>query len=250
MATRRINYTGRKRLLREDMRFTVHETGNAPLAFDADLNLSNYNLPEDGLVMVEAYRQTTWMRFRFGVVAQPAAQDSLELNEFDTSDGVLFRVRVISSDAPKGLLIAEADAISPMNPDDVANRKPLLSVKPDEDLADQVYRIDFSDRPILLINPEVNDWRNVAQDPIFTTLALPSVFREILTRILYIEGHSDTDDDEDWKSQWLKFATLLPGISDVPNEEEKYDEWIDEALASFCRKFDMLTCFKNYQAGV
>ena len=39
------------------------------LSFDAKLDLTGYDLPDDARVFVEAYRQTSFMRFPHGTVA-------------------------------------------------------------------------------------------------------------------------------------------------------------------------------------
>ena len=249
MPVRRFNYTGRKRLRRSDMRITVRERDGAPATFEAGLSVDGYDLPDNASVFVEAQRQTSWMRFRFGTVGNVAPQDELVLSEFDSPDGVLFRVRVTSSDDPKALLLAVADRIRPRRPEEAEEwRVPLLPVKADESLGDQVARVDFSDYPLLLINADVGDWQAVARNPAFASLVYPPALREILTRILCIEQYFDTDDNEDWRSNWLRFATLLPGVSDPPagSDDENMDDWIDEAVASFCRRFAMMSRFQHY----
>ena len=65
---RRFNYTGRKRIHRKDVKFSIVSVVNE-IAFDANLDgLRNYDLPRDAFVFVEAYRQTNWMRFYFGTI--------------------------------------------------------------------------------------------------------------------------------------------------------------------------------------
>jgi hypothetical protein len=71
MSIRRINSTGRKKIVREDARIFVRTDSDGVLTFDAVLDLTNYNLPEDACVFVEAYRQTTFMRFPHGTVGAP-----------------------------------------------------------------------------------------------------------------------------------------------------------------------------------
>ena len=249
MPIRRFNYTGRKRLRRSDMRITLHEHHGAPHRFDADLSVTGYDLPRKAFVFVEAQRQTSWMRFRFGTVANATPQDDLVLTEFDSSEGVLFRVRVTSTDDPKALLLAVANRIRARRPDEVEqNRVPLLPVKADESLGDQVSRVDFSDYPLLLINADVGHWQTVARNPVFASLVYPAALREILTRILYVEEHFDTNDNEDWRSNRLRFAALLPSVPEPPSgsDDESVDDWIDEAVASFCRRFAMMSRFQQY----
>lgn len=249
MAIRRFNYTGRKRLDQNDARIFAHQANNGGVEFDAELSLVGYELPDDALVSVEAYRQTSWMRFPCGTVGTLQIPPDRRLREFDSPEGVLFRVRVTSASHPAGLLLAEADRISPRLPEEVEeNRISLLPVKPDDDLGDEIFRVDFTDKPILLINSRVGDWRSVAREPVFISLTFPTAMREILTRILHVERHFETQDTTDWKSQWLNFSIHLPGVPDLPSEDEEdnIDRWIEEAVASFCRRFGIYSRFAQY----
>jgi len=249
MAVRRLNYTGRRRLRQVDTRITVFDPdGGAAAWFTADLSLQDYGLPDDAQVFVEAQRQTSFMRFRYGTVSSPRPQDDLILKEFDSPEGVLFRVKVTSRQDRAGVILAEADRIRPRRPLLQEERRiPLLPVKSDSSLGSQVCRIDFGDRPILLVNAALGDWRAVALNPVFISLVYPAALREILNRVLRVERRFETD-DEDWPSQWLRFATLLPGTPQPPSEtdEDHFDDWIDEAVSAFCRRFGIMRRFEQY----
>jgi hypothetical protein len=65
---RRLNYTGRVKINRSDV-FIAIQKKDELLIFDADLKLDDYGLPADSQIYIEAYRQTVWMRFLFGTVA-------------------------------------------------------------------------------------------------------------------------------------------------------------------------------------
>jgi hypothetical protein len=246
MAVRRLNYTGRKRLRQRDLLFAIEQPPDSAPAFVANINLEEFKLSPNANVFVEAYRQTTWMRFRFGTVGNLRPLDDLELTEFDSAEGILFRVRVTSPDN-KGLLLAEADRIRPRigAEEEESNRIPLLPVKPDNDLGEEIWRVDFTDRPILLINAAVGDWRALAKEPVFVSLVYPAVLRQILERILYVEEYFEIDDLDDWRSQWLLFATHLLGITEAPTEDQ-YDDWINESVEVFCRRFGILSRFRTW----
>jgi hypothetical protein len=189
------------------------------------------------------------MRFSFGTVAQPGAQDDLVLDEFDSPEGLLFRVRVTSQIESKGLLLAEADRIRPRSAElEEEIRMPLLTVKSSDDLDQQLFCVDFEADPILLINSKVGDWRATARDPVFASLSYSATLREILTRILIIDEYMETEDDEDWRSQWLNFAGALPGVPELSenSDEDTLEDWINEAVESFCRQFRMTDSFLQY----
>jgi hypothetical protein len=249
---RRLNYTDRKRIKREDVEIVLYERNGKSLTFDATLRLEGYGLPKDAVIFIEAYRRTSLMRFPFGTVSQTTPPAHRSLAEFDTSDGILFRIKISSSSPSRGKLLAEADQLSFRKPDsETEERIPLLPVQ-GADLGPEISRVDFSDRPILLINSQLGNWRDVARSPVFASLIYPLTVRQILTRIVRIEKHFDTDDAEDWQSHWLKYATLLPGVGDVPDEnsgESQLDEWIEDAVRSFAKKHGMLERFQTYWKG-
>jgi hypothetical protein len=246
---RRINYTGRKRIGREDIRIILYEAGVAPAKFDAQLQLAKYALPSDATVFIEAYRQTFLMRFDFGTVSNLKAPADRNLSEFESPEGILFRVKVTSQSPEKGKLLAEADRIPFHRADEEQeDRIPILPVVP-QDLGPEITKIDFADEPRLLVNSVLPGYRNLALSPAFMSLVYPAALREILTRILRIERHRDTEDAEDWRSKWLLYSMFLPGIGEPPQEEEEdtvVDDWIDEVITAFTRKFGMLQKFESY----
>jgi len=243
---RRLNYTGRLRILREDARFTILERKDEPASFKAELDLAGYGLLADARVYVEAYRQTSWMRFDFGTVAKVTPPSNTDLVEFDSPAAILFRVRVTSTDGGGGKLLAEADRIRGRKTNEVEEAaEPLLPVMP-TDLGAEVWRLDISDTPRLQINRELWDWKAVALAPGFVSLVYPAVLREILNTVLIEDRHFDVDDDGDWRSRWLRFVSLVPGVPDIPAETtdtDKLKEWILDAGSAFCRQQDMLSRF-------
>ena len=91
---RRFNYTNRIRILRKDVPIKLREE-DGKIFFDADLSaLKEYDLPLESFVFVEAYRQTNWMRFKFGQVGAITPEKNRHLSQFETPEGILFRVKV------------------------------------------------------------------------------------------------------------------------------------------------------------
>ena len=243
---RRLNFTGRIKIFRADVRLITSEDLGA-LSFDADLRLQDYELPADALVYVEAYRQATWMRFPFGTVANllPPPYEQRLLSEFDSADGIRFRVKITQSH-DEHILLAAADHISLAEPDEDSDRESLLPVVPAE-IGDEIWQLDESEAPRLLINKAaVSDWRQLAMSPVFIALVYPVVLRQILTEII-TSGHRDTDDGADWRSKWLRFSTQLPGVNpNLPDKDESEEitgRWINEAVGSFARRLELKTNF-------
>jgi hypothetical protein len=245
---RKFNYTDRIRIQRKDVRITLREE-NGKFAFDADLSaLADYELPQESFVFVEAYRQTNWMRFSFGQVGAITPDKNRDLSQFESPDGLLFRVKVTpNGDIHK--LLAEADHIPLARPDqNQGERKPLLPVKPQK-LGDEIYRLDFSgDRPLLLINSEAGNYADIGRAPAFVSLVYPNVFREILNRVLLVEEHDDDASSDDWKSQWVRFASLNPGLGELPptDDTDGRSDWIDKAVAAFAKQLQTRAKFAEF----
>jgi hypothetical protein len=246
---RRFNYTGRKRIDRTDAKIFVDE---APLRFRAGLQLEAYRLPADARVFVEAYRQTTRVRFDFGTVSAITPPDDCTLTTFETQDGLLFRVKVTAANGTAaGRLLAEADQLPPLRSDDSEEpREPLLPVR-GQDLGQEIFRVDYSgSRPILLLNSAVGDWRALARSPSLTYLMYPHVLREILTRVIHIEHHHELEPESDWRAQWLRFASQIPGGSEPPDgkDQDESDDWIDGIVAAFGRMHRLADRFRVFLA--
>ena len=90
----------------------------------------------------------------------------------------------------------------------------------------------------------------MASTPVFRSLVCAAALREILTRILRVEGHTDPDaeDQNDWRSRWLRFAVAFPGVGDPPpqDEEDEFDDWIESAVAAFARQFRLRDQFASF----
>lgn len=253
MPLRTLNYTNRKRIARDHAQISVRQDKSGHV-FNADLHLGRYDLPGDALVYVEAYRQTQYTRFEFGRVGALKKRHDCYLSDFDSVEGVLYRVKVVTSTNPHGLLLAEADQIRPRKPDDAnGNRIPLLPVVPDSNLGDEVWSVEYDGHQACLkVNKDLGDWRAIARHPAFSALVYPAVFRSVLSRILIQEDHREADDIDDWRCQWLRFTQDLPGIGEPPSkrDEELDEEWIDDAVKAFSRRFEISVRFKGFWTEV
>jgi len=119
------------------------------------------------------------------------------------------------------------------------------------DLGAEVCRVDFIDGPTLLINRIVGDWRQVAQSPPFRSLVYSAALRQILTRLLLLDGDDDLDNPDSWQARWLRFASALPGVGDVPDhwDRESCEGWIDTVVASFAQQYQMMDQFRSFWRG-
>lgn len=241
MAIRRINFTKRRRIVRDDVDIVLYENVSPP-RFDAHLTLDGYRFPGDARVFIETYRQTALARFDCGTVGTLNQPTGAPLENFESAAAVLFRVRVTSKSSKRGLLLGLADQIRARSPDEKPdNRVPLLPPMPD-DLGDELWRVDFgSGRPYLVVNNRLRDWKETLREPYFRAAVFPAAMRLILQRILYVEEITTTDDDQDWCSRWLRFASALTGLGPVPSERAEYDDWVEDAVAAFARRARLWT---------
>lgn len=256
---RRLNFTGRRKINRSDVNIRLCNDENG-LRFDADLKLGEYDLAPDATVHVEAYRSvsTQWKRFDFGRVGAPRIPENRSLAEFAYPEGILFRVKVASSGDALGRLLAEADKVRPLLPDETNQAvEPIIEPVP-ADLGETPWQIDLDgDRPQLKINDRIPDWKGVVRQPVFRSLVAPEVMRIILREVLVIDRDvGDEDDDGNWRMRWLRFAENLPGVGESPGpaaEDEtsttEQDEWIEEAVNAFCRQAGLLSRLIAFQEG-
>jgi len=256
MPIRRINFTGRCKILREDVQVWARRDNDGVLAFEASVKLVDYGLPDDALVSVEAYRREIYMRFPHGTVAAPRfpGQVPCRLTRFTSTDGLLFRVKVTATGDPPGVLLAEADRI-PVSDDEEQpdNRIALLPPAPAE-LGQETWRVDLmgANGPVLLINSRVGDWKAVAASPVFRSLVYPAAMRQVLWHIYKVEETRTIDDNDDWRCRWLTFAAALPGAGEPPlasDDDQQWSDWISSSVNSFAHRHAMLDHYSTFLAA-
>ena len=250
---RRFNYTGRRRIRREDVRILVrYDDGNQPV-FSASLSLDRYKLPGDARVFLEAHRLTSFKRFSWGTVKQLTPDQDRSLAEFGAADGVLFRVKVVepseeANGRPARVLVL-ADQLRPQRFDEAPQQSfSLLEIIPSE--IGEVWKVDFPEdggEPVLLVNQNlVKRHHELVRSDEFVSLVLPQVLRTVLTEILVNRGVDPSEAGDDWHSLWPQFARTLPGVGDAPcpidgedgklENSDELEEWIKTAVEAFARK--------------
>ena len=252
---RRFNYTLRRKIPRSQVSigWVEPKSDAEPLQFDGELNLElTPPLPSNAEVFLEVYSGPLSMRFPCGTVEKPVLPEERKLYDFAPGQRPLFRVKVTLPDDPLKRLLARADSISPMSPDEAkTGRKSILPVELVE-LGDQIWRVNMDDpeQPILQLNKSINepnDISTMAKEGDFLGLAYPAVIREILTVLLHPD--SVTDDTH----QWIDFGSRMAGCS-RPNEDD-FDEstadeyakecriWIEKVVAGFASHFEISRAF-------
>lgn len=240
---RTFNYTGRRKIARRDISITLRQT-NGSWWFEADLKLADYRFPRNAEVWVEAHRQNLWMQWAWGTVSGLRPPVDRKLAEFDVPDGVLFRVRVVQPPGPEHhKLLGEADGIRFVKAGEADDRRRHLIVPIPDALDQLLWKINFeSDPPSLLVNKDAKpSWKEMARSPQFVALVYPEVLRQILARVLIDERWSEDDDEAGWQTDWMKFARNLGGLGPLPTADLEQDRrnWIEEAVAAFCRRLEL-----------
>ena len=266
---RRLNYTGRKKITRQDVSIRVHRNGQG-LIFDADLTrIGEYKLDPQARVYVEAYRSasTAWHRWDFGrvgIISAPSVEQR-SLDRFGGADGLLFRVKVSADGESLGKLLAEADAIRPLLPDDLDSHGVSLIDPVSGPIGHEPWRVQFPDsgKPLLVINERTPGWKELVMEPRFRAIVAPAAMRIVLTRILIIERGAVIDDEDEskWSNRWIRFAESLPGVSEYPTPEEEQgllhnqgelEDWIDAAVSAFSARsglFDRFLEIRQHEVG-
>ena len=236
---RRLNYTGRRRIPRENIRIAIYRSGDTE-EFDAHV-CDGLDLPESACLWVEAYHKSDWMRFDFGTVGQVVSPRDRRLTDFYRGARVLFRVKAVSADGENGKILAEADRIVPLSPDSDRDRDPLLPVRVVDGLGSQIWRLAWDSGPVLELNrqePEVK--RLLTSDSRFKWLILPQVLRSVLIHVLAEEMDDEEDTGGSGEGQrWLDFAhSLHPVEPPKPDDRdtELIENWVDDVVAAFCRR--------------
>ncbi len=239
---RRLNYTGRRKISRSKVTARLSTLEAGVYGFDIEYDLTGYGFPGNALVFVEAYNTTSYMRFPFGTVAERVDPKDVRLLDITTRPLPKFRLKVVDQSEKHGLLLGVADKLIPLRPDeDLANKQSLLPVD-FVDLGDQVWRLELSDWPVLELNSRIDSIAEVARSgDSFLGLVYPEIVRQILREIVISQEQTDPGlDDTEWTSLWLRYVCTLSGVNEPPegNSEEaqgRQKEWIEEAVAAFCR---------------
>lgn len=245
---RKFNYTGRKKIKRSHVKIDIRRDSNGRRYFNAGLQLNDMALPANARVYIEAYHRTGYQRFDFGTVGEWKIPKDRRLSNFSDTAIPLFRVKVVDRSGTHGKILASVDKIRPESIDELpAGSQSLLFVEYG-DLGNTVWQLDLEgDWPVLKLNRNVDEISLIASsDNRFLPLVYPEAFRQILTRILIEDQHSDPDCDDDWPSLWLKLACSLPEMVPPP-QVGRVDQqaWIDKAVEAFSADHRLLDIFNQ-----
>lgn len=255
--SRRFNFTGRVKILREDVKIILEPRGNR-LICNAYLQLGDYKLKPDAQVVVVAQRgRALRIRHEWGLAGKAFAADGAS-SEFDiTSMGdpedVRFRVLVVEPGSCR--LLATAEGVEAHNTqDDQTPQRSLLPIVM-RDLQGGVWELENMDEtPTLVLDKTLGTKQEIKSSPVLLSL-LPGVIRTILIYLAYEQQDSGNDDENDAgegssSGMWLEQGEKWAGYPYPSNAEQhrEIDEWAQKAVTGFCREKKLRSNLANAMA--
>ena len=256
---RRFNYTKRREIARQHCQIDLHRMDGDRAYFSARLQLGDYEFDQSASIRIDAWRSNASQRWDFGTTGEPVSPAQSERVLRDVPSTALFKVSVVASDG-SGRLLGVSPALKPKRVDEP--RESLLPIVA-EDLGSEVWRLDFgsgADTAELQINSRIEGGvEAVAGSPSFRPIALPAVFREVLTHAILVSGEDSDDTSEGVWDDWLKLASHHLGGERPPYvpleaDDELWQEaahWIDRAVKEFAAKHEFMSpeSFADVLAG-
>ena len=252
-AKRRINSTGRKRIQRDRVDIRLHPLKpDEPLSASASLKLDGLGFPQDASVIIEAYRGSAGMRFDCGTIGKLQIPEVLHLNEVDRTGGVLFRLKIVDGDGGTGKILGSADRLRPAGNEDLEGRRSIFPIREGE-LGDEVWRVIVDDEggPVLMLNYRIIGFKHrILETPLLKGIILPAAFRIVL-ETLAANPVPDEDDEEDWRSLWLRYLKEQFSIDeDVSSQtEDEKQKWVDNTVQTFCQKYGFIDGIRAMSEG-
>lgn len=241
-AKRRINSTNRKRVGQEAVDIRVLETPpGSPQKATATLKLEEFGFSPAAIVVIEAYRSSSLMRFECGTIGNLKVPPIMVLDEIDEGGNIQFRVKIVDNGEVVGRLLGSASRIRPLSQEDKNGRRSLLKIRWSRTLGQELWRVavDDDEPPALVLNVFATGLDNrILVDPMLRASIMPAAFRLVLEKLIVLPTPED-DDDSDWKNDWLKFCRDELGVEEVDLNKNDMDEkrkWVSEAVQEFARR--------------
>lgn len=236
---RAFNYTERSEINEKAVSITLENSEEKIESFTVSLDMEDISISEGNKVFIEAYYRTEYERFELGEASEINEETTFEIGSIGYTENIKFRVLAVDGE---GRITALARSISPAR----GRSKPLLPVDP-RDLGRQIWEVRFEGEdgaPILAINQKIPSIKDAAKnDPKFILGVYPSVLREVLYRLIFVEEIDDTEDtDTEWHEDWLRFTEEITGNErpeSLDAEEIGFPElegWINEVVELFASR--------------
>lgn len=254
--SRRLNFTKRQRIHQDEVDLRISPSAKT-LTVEAAIDLTRLiksGLLPDFPIFLEAYHEPRRQRIPLGTVGDLAGARRVEVPDFNRDEPVLFRLKIVDT-AIEGRIAAFCDQIRPRPPGEHETESLLpIKIAP---LEGEVFRLKLPDssgeEPVLILNEGLDIWmiggiKPYARTPLFVSLVLPSVIRQVLTHYLRPECEMDSEDDQSQpRGRWLAFGARLTGVEppDTSTELAEVYGWVDDAVEAFCQNLSLLDRFKT-----
>lgn len=237
---RRFNYTGRKKILREDIEIRLLSENDDVPVINAILDLQAYEFPIDADVFLEPQRKTRFMRIPLGPIQGTVVSNGIVLDEFDNAEDLQFRVKIVAR--MEGRLLGFADQIKPASRDDAQDAsKPGIFPVVSTDLtsAGVLWQLEYSDQDVVLqIEQELGNKEQVVRSLFFRGFILPEAFRQILLAATR-EWGGELSDTEEFSTRWILFASHLGAGIPEAGPKSPDDVWIQESVRLLTRRINV-----------
>jgi hypothetical protein len=228
---KRFNYTGRKKILRDDISIRLRGEFSEKPVVDVSVELADYKLSSESTVFLEGQSKTRFSREVLGKVSSSVRKNAITLKEFDDADGLSFRIKVV--DESGGLMEAIAENIKPHDKENKPdqNHKSILPVA-SADLSSYgvLWRVNYIDQSATLqIEQGLGSKDQVVRSLLFRGFILPAAMRQILAKIVSSEWDTELSDPDDLSTRWLLFAKQL-GAGTPDENAEDHEDWLDDTV--------------------
>lgn len=231
-----LNFTGRRSIPKGTLSIVAIPNPNGtPTAVKARIvgSLKAMKFPEDALVVIEAYRQTSLVRFDCGTIGDMHIPNPLSLEGIDPGGTITFRIKVVRNDGSGVILGMRAD-VRLKGPGEAPGRAPLIDIQY-EPLGNLLWDVsgDIEEAPLLRLNSQYPEMESRFQSDVMLKWAiLPAALSTILRRLVTGE---QSDDPDDWRNRWLRFCRIALQMDKPPLHDTyiELDDWIGEAVRRF-----------------
>lgn len=240
-----VNFTGRKKIFRSEVEISTIDR-NGAISFDAKFKFEDKKYPNTAKVYVEPYYKYSFMRFDFGTVGNIQTPKTRDLVDIPNEDNIQFRIKIVDETKGNGKIYAHATNLKPNNKE-LVGKDAILPIN-FIDLDQEVWKVSFeAETPFLEINKKIKDGKDfIKKNPLIHSLVLPAALRIILSRIINDKEEYDEEGDL-WQNRWIRFVKqnlfVNREVPETDDEERIKEEWLDEVVSSFARKFYLFDKF-------
>ena len=260
-----INFTQRADIDENSYSIEVIENLDNSINCRLILDLEMYDFNLNAKVFLEAYSKQKFMRLDCGTISNVNEIDSANLEEFNSNDVIQFRIKVIEMSTFKIIGMANRCKFFKQEPQrNESQQQSLLPIKQLE-LDGSPWAVLFDEEiPYLAIDPRISKTL-VKTDKKLNATILSGSFREILSRIFFVEDQNHINFDpspssqNNWIEQWLLFCSSIGRKYEPEDLFKSNDEndnaaivtdWINDTVSCFCQMHSLCDNLINQIEGI